>query len=186
MRFMLAIFLAVSGISSWAGSADKLVVAKNDKGQLLFLRTVRSGRIGAHEGTGVPAGRFYQWDPIILDAAAYYAVDPYYIKAIGLVESRFQKNAVSPAGARGPWQFMPRTAAQMGVEDPHDPIQAIWGCAALVRRLVDAYNGDLRLVAAAYNAGEPAVNRARGIPNNPETRKYVPDVLWAWDDMQRH
>ena len=186
MRFLLSLCLMLPGLSSWASTANRLVVARNTQGQVLFLRKVPSGRLGTHVGTGLSEGRYHQWDPIILDSAAHYAIDPYFIKAIGMVESRFNRNAKSPAGAEGPWQFMPRTADKIGIEDPYDPVQAIWGCAALLRRLVDAYHGDMRLVAAAYNAGEPAVNRAKGIPNIPETQKYVPDVLWTWDDMQRN
>lgn len=186
MRFTASLCLVLSGLAAWAGSADRLVVARNTQGQILFLRKVPSGRLGTHVGSGLTEGRFHQWDPIILEAASHYAIDPYFIKAIGLVESRFNRNAKSRAGAEGPWQFMPGTADTIGINDPYDPVQAIWGCAALLRRLVDKYQGDMRKVAAAYNAGEKNVDKAGGVPNIPETQKYVPDVLWAWDDMQRN
>ncbi len=89
-------------------------------------------------------------------------------------ESRFVRTAMSPAGAQGIAQFMPRTAAAMGVEDPFDPVQALPASARLLQGLHRRY-GNLGLAAAAYNAGEPLVNRwlQRGGVLPQETRKYV-------------
>src|SRR6266540_2640995 len=69
---------------------------------------------------------------------------------------------------------MPRTAAAMGVEDPFDPVQALPASARLLQGLHRRY-GNLGLAAAAYNAGEPLVNRwlQRGGVLPQETRKYV-------------
>lgn len=73
-------------------------------------------------------------------------------------------------------QLTPDTAATLRVADIHDPIQNIRGGAKQLRRLMNLYNGDLRLSLAAYNAG---VNRVKGhrVPRIRETRIYVKKVL---------
>jgi Transglycosylase SLT domain len=88
-------------------------------------------------------------------------------------ESRFMFRAVSPAGALGIAQFMPKTAAAMGLDDPFDPLQALPASARLLHHLHARY-GNLGLAAAAYNAGEPLVNKWLRGGNLPrETRNYV-------------
>ena len=77
----------------------------------------------------------------------------------------------------GLMQLMPRTAASMGVSDPFDPRQNIFGGARYLRLLANKFNGDLVLTIAAYNAGEGAVTRYRGVPPYAETRRYVQRVL---------
>ena len=72
---------------------------------------------------------------------------------------------------------MPRTAASMGVTAPFDPRQNILGGARYLRVLANQFNGDLVLTVAAYNAGEGAVARYRGVPPYDETRRYVRRVL---------
>ena len=67
-------------------------------------------------------------------------------------ESRFDAKAISPKGAAGIAQFMPRTASWHGLADPFDPIEALRHSAAYLRELVDQF-GNLGLAAAAYNAG---------------------------------
>jgi transglycosylase-like protein with SLT domain/sporulation related protein len=72
-------------------------------------------------------------------------------------ESAFQPNAVSPAGAQGVAQFMPGTASARGLADPFDPASAIPASAKYLAELVRKF-GNLGLAAAAYNAGETAVD----------------------------
>ena len=67
-------------------------------------------------------------------------------------ESRFDAKAISPKGAAGIAQFMPRTASWHGLADPFEPIQALRHSAAYLRELLDQF-GNLGLAAAAYNAG---------------------------------
>jgi Transglycosylase SLT domain len=89
-------------------------------------------------------------------------------------ESRFHPNAVSRAGALGIAQFMPKTAAAVGLDDPLDPLQALPASAQLLARLNRDF-GNLGLAAAAYNAGGKRVNDwlAKGIALPKETRDYV-------------
>ncbi len=89
-------------------------------------------------------------------------------------ESRFRPRAVSPVGAKGIAQFMPATAAEWGLEDPFDPIQALPASAAFLRSLMDQF-GNFGLAAAAYNGGPGRLGRwlkgKGGLPK--ETRNYV-------------
>ncbi len=89
-------------------------------------------------------------------------------------ESRFVFRAVSPAGALGIAQFMPRTAAAMGLTNPFDPLKALPASARLLGGLFQRF-GNLGLAAAAYNAGEARVNNWLSnksvLPQ--ETRNYV-------------
>jgi soluble lytic murein transglycosylase-like protein len=165
-----------------------LTVARNRAGQILYLRPLPAGtRLGQVKGTGVPPERFYKYDKVILDAAAYYGIDPLFVKAILLVESGFRPEAESRAKAQGIAQFMAPTAESVGVTNRRDPIESIWGCAALLRRLCDQFNGNMILMAAGYNAGANAVEKAgRRVPRFSETQQYVPAVLWAWDRMQQN
>jgi len=89
-------------------------------------------------------------------------------------ESRFVFRAVSPAGALGIAQFMPRTAASVGLANPFDPLMALPASARLLGTLFHRF-GNLGLAAAAYNAGEARVSNwlsnKSGLPQ--ETRNYV-------------
>lgn len=93
-------------------------------------------------------------------------------------ESRFDPNAVSPAGAEGIAQFMPGTAALRGLADPYDIDQAVPASARYLAELRVSF-GNLGLAAAAYNAGENRVSRwlARGGFLPLETENYVLDIL---------
>jgi hypothetical protein len=99
-------------------------------------------------------------------------------------ESRFDALAVSPKGAAGIAQFMPRTASWHGLADPFDPIEALRHSAAYLRELLNRF-GNLGLAAAAYNAGPTRVSAwltsHRPLPG--ETRNYVALVTgWTVDE----
>ncbi len=104
-------------------------------------------------------------------------VDPYLARAIIQAESAFYIQARSRAGALGLMQLMPATAQRFGVVNPFDPRQNITGGVKYLRWLLDHFKNDLEKVVAAYNAGEGAVARHKGIPPFAETRAYVPRVL---------
>jgi hypothetical protein len=92
-------------------------------------------------------------------------------------ESGFNPFAESPAGAQGIAQFMPGTAAAMGLENPFDPMEAIDAQAHLMSDLLRSFGGKVALALAGYNAGAGAVEQYGGIPPYPETRAYVTKIL---------
>ena len=110
---------------------------------------------------------------IVERLAPAYEVDPELAMAVIAVESGFRANAVSPKNAQGLMQLIPETAQRFQVADPFDPESNVRGGLAYLRRLLGLFDGDVRLVAAAYNAGEGAVLRHRGVPPYRETREYV-------------
>ncbi len=118
------------------------------------------------------------FDDIIEEASSAYDVPQSFIKAVIKVESNFNPYAISRAGAQGLMQLMPSVAKNLGVEDPFDPRENIFGGTKLLRTLIDQYEGDINLILAAYNAGGVAVNRYGGIPY-PQTRHYVASV-YRW------
>ena len=110
-------------------------------------------------------------------AARRHGLDPELVIAVVSVESGFRPQAVSPKGAQGLMQLMPRTAQSLGVVDAFDPEQNLDGGVRHLGQLLAAYNGDVERALAAYNAGEGAVHRHNGIPPYRETRAYVKKVL---------
>jgi soluble lytic murein transglycosylase-like protein len=91
-------------------------------------------------------------------------------------ESSNGANLNSPKGARGPMMLLPQTAAQYGVKDICNPVENVHGSMLLLKDLVVQFQGNMMLVAAAYNAGSERVYQAKGVPTNSETVRYVAAV----------
>ena len=117
----------------------------------------------------------------IATAATQYGVDESIVRAIIHAESAFNPNALSRVGAQGLMQLMPATARRFGVGNAFDPGQNIRGGVQYLAFLLKRFNGDLRLVAAGYNAGEGAVDKYRGVPPYSETQRYVQRVTLLAD-----
>jgi soluble lytic murein transglycosylase-like protein len=118
-----------------------------------------------------------KYDQIINRSAEKYNVDPALIKAVIKTESNFNHRAVSPKGARGLMQLMPTTAYALQVSDSFQPENNVEGGVKYLRYLMELFRNDLSLALAAYNAGENAVIKHRGIPPYRETQNYVQRVL---------
>lgn len=112
----------------------------------------------------------------IHNAATQFGVEEAIVRAIIHAESAYRPNAVSHAGAQGLMQLIPATASRFGVSDPFDPGQNISGGVKYLAWLMKRYSSNLTLVAAAYNAGEGAVDRNGGVPPYSETQRYVQRV----------
>ncbi len=119
---------------------------------------------------------YTSYDNIIREMSKKYGVDPVLVRAIVKVESDFNPNVVSSKGATGLMQLMPATAKLMGVKDIFDPRENIEGGVKYLFYLMNRFS-ELKLVIAAYNAGETAVRKYNKIPPYKETRNYVKKVL---------
>ena len=115
-------------------------------------------------------------DTLITAAQSNDLPIPFFIHLL-LQESNFRPDVVSSAGAQGIAQFMPETAATVGLDNPFDPLQAIAASARLLRDLVKQF-GNLGLAAAAYNAGPRRIQdwlaRKGKLPD--ETQHYVKTI----------
>jgi soluble lytic murein transglycosylase-like protein len=120
----------------------------------------------------------------ISKAAQHAGLDPALVHAVIGVESAYRDKAVSPKGAVGLMQVMPETGRRYGIEDLKLPAQNIRAGTRYLSDLMRMFGGDLRLVLAAYNAGENAVIRnGWRVPPYLETRRYVPRVLDAYSTL---
>lgn len=179
---LVAAATAVAASGTRARAGDDLLYYVDGQGSIVFTNTpsrkdvkpvprLAAGRVS--RTATLPATRF---DPYIDMVARDNGLDPTLVKAVALVESGFNPKAVSRKGARGLMQLMPKTAARYGVSDPTDPYQSLRGGARHLRDLLDAYDGNVTLALAAYNAGQGAVARYGGVPAFAETRDYVRKV----------
>lgn len=116
-----------------------------------------------------------RYDGIIKDRSAKHGVDPELVRAVIQVESAYQARARSTRGAVGLMQVLPSTARQYGVRNLYDPSSNIDVGIRHLKTLLDRF--PLTLALAAYNAGQAAVERFRGVPPYRETEDYVARIL---------
>jgi hypothetical protein len=130
-------------------------------------------------GVGRVTGRLFrhEYSDIVNSWSKEFGVDPSFVRAVIHVESAFNPRAVSPMGAQGLMQLMPRMAKHLGVKNPFSPEENIRGGVKHLAYLLDRYRGDKRLALAAYNAGEDDVERYKGVPPFNETQQYVRKIL---------
>lgn len=117
------------------------------------------------------------YDRLIRRTAKAHQVDMALVKAVMHIESAFNPHAVSNKGAQGLMQLMPETAQRYGAEDLFDPVQNVRAGVLYLKDLQKMFKNNTRLVLAAYNAGENAVLRYKGIPPYDETQDYVRKVM---------
>jgi soluble lytic murein transglycosylase-like protein len=165
-------------------AADAAAAGELSASTMTFDR-VASAPVGAAASTGgtssvdwsssgdaVPTGTPYA--ELFTQAGQQHGISPKLLAAVASVESSFNPNAVSPAGAQGLMQFMPETAEGMGV-DPWDPASAIDGSARLLTGLQQRF-GNIEAALAAYNVGSGTVARNDGrVPASAQG--YVDKVL---------
>ena len=118
----------------------------------------------------------------IAEVASAAGIEPLLVEAVIATESAFDPNALSNKGAQGLMQLMPATVERFDVADVWDPRENIRGGVAYLSILDGVFNGDLRRVLAAYNAGEGAVMEHGGVPPYEETRTFVQRVLTYYRD----
>jgi len=155
----------------------------------------RKGWTAADLPTWAKAGKPYkrkwvnssEFDSHIRIAALKYGVEPALVKAVIQVESNFDPEAVSRAGARGLMQLMPGTAAQysLGMQQIYNPQRNIEAGVRHLAYLKTLFPNNTPFVLAAYNAGENNVIKHNGIPPFPETVNYVQKVAYSHNIFKR-
>jgi len=153
-----------------------------DKGHKLVTSSRHMRKIGKwaakkNDKWQAPAINYMRFESLIQQAASRHNVDAALVKAVIHTESHFNPHATSHKGASGLMQLMPQTAEQFGVTDMYNPRQNINAGTEYLSKLMKRYSNSMTLVLAAYNAGETAVARYKGIPPYKETRNYVKKVL---------
>jgi soluble lytic murein transglycosylase-like protein len=202
MRFVVAACAAFlilmcdlnSSASRQTSIVDRTVLQNNQASPLvpvveLFLASVQAIDVAnaraAHEQVIEPAPEIQpasqpqrspteQFCHALREAAEASGIPVPFFARLIWQESRFKSNEVSHVGAQGVAQFMPETAAEVGLDDPFDPMKALPASAKFLRKLRDDF-GNLGLAAAAYNAGPGRIQKwlakQSGLPR--ETRDYV-------------
>lgn len=147
------------------------------RGKILYKLgdDARPKRRAKRRGRVAPARRS-EFTTYVARAAEAYALPEALIWAVMRVESGFNPDVISHKGAQGLMQLMPTTGEEMGVTDPFDPEQNIYGGARYLRILANRFDGDLVLTLSGYHAGGGAVQSAGGIPYE-QTAQYVRMVL---------
>lgn len=115
------------------------------------------------------------------EAASETGLDIELLKAVAAIESCFNPEAVSKAGAKGIMQLMPNTAKQLGVTNIFDPRENILAGARYLKQMLDRFK-EPELALAAYNAGPGNVEKYGGLPPFKETQDYVSKVMNLWKE----
>jgi hypothetical protein len=190
VRLLLPTVALVLGLTVVPASAQ-IFVSRDEAGTLVLsdqplagaasTYTVRNSAIRTTRAVNAEGQSLY--DEVIESAAATHGVRPELVRAVIQVESGFNPRARSNKGAMGLMQLMPATAADLGVDNPWDPIQNIHGGVAYLGSLIREF-GDEVLALAAYNAGPGAVNRyGQRVPPYRETQDYVQKITRRTDSM---
>ena len=166
-------------------AVENLLVEKSDEEtapaqDTSHIRDMNSGG-GTNEDTKQNTDRF---NDIIREASQRFMVPEQLISAVIKQESSFDQRAVSPKGAMGLMQLMPATAAFLGVEDPFNAEENIFGGTQYLRELINRFNGNLNKALAAYNAGPQRVGE--DIPDIPETKDFIQSVLDYYNAFSRY
>jgi soluble lytic murein transglycosylase-like protein len=129
--------------------------------------------------------RYSRYDTSILEASRTHSIPEAFIRAIIRVESDYNPDVVSVAGAEGLMQMLPGTAKRMGCGNSFDPHQNIMGGTRYLRYLANMFGGDMVLTIAGYHAGEGAVMKYNGVPPYTTTRGYIKRVLMHYYEYKK-
>jgi len=151
-----------------------------------------AGRIHFTNVPTVSHFRFYRaegqdkgLEQLISHFAEQFQLDEALIRAVIKVESDFNPQVVSSKGAQGLMQLMPETANEVGISNPFDPSESIYGGSRYLRQMLDSFDRNLDFALAAYNAGPSMVRKYGGIPPYEETQNYVRRVKYYLDYYRR-
>lgn len=125
----------------------------------------------------------FRYASLVLPLSEKHGLDWKLVAAVMAIESNYNPRAISPKGAIGLMQLMPRTAAlyRVSSKELFNPKKNIEAGVLHLKMLHDRYEGDLSRVIAAYNTGESAVNRYKGVPPYRYTRAFVKRVMARYE-----
>jgi soluble lytic murein transglycosylase-like protein len=190
MRFCFTLACFSLAAAPWLSAASPESAARAQRGPVVSVvradsRSGRLVRVLKVEPRAVPGKAAASPSATVAEAmadqvaetAGRYQVDPLLVDSLIQVESNYNPVAVSPKGARGLMQLMPRTARHLDVKNSFDTLENLDGGVRYLKYLLTMFGDqDPRLALAAYNAGEGAVIRHGGVPPYPETIQYVSKV----------
>src|SRR5436190_1147719 len=194
--FHLALAAGFAATAAWAASLPdsvrtvKTVVRADANGRLVRSTVVAPRVVRENLIASIPVGQEPPAAPepqppkappstfreAVDRIAERHNLSPQLVHSVIKVESNYNPNAISSKGALGLMQLIPATARRFGVSNAFNPVENVEGGARYLRYLLDLYKGDYRLALAAYNAGEGAVARHRGVPPYAETVNYLQQV----------
>lgn len=155
------------------GKDGKKIYANTEEIYQLVNNLNFSSETTQFQTTPIDNQPFQKIDSLIDHISEQHGVDPDLVKAVARVESNYNPRAVSYKGALGLMQLLPDTAKRFGVLNVWDPQQNIEGGVKFLKFLSEMFPNNLPYILAAYNAGENAVVKHRGIPPYRETQAYV-------------
>jgi len=159
------------------GSVTRLYLGTDDGGYV-DIPTAEIERFEKSPLAPSPADAASQSLPDVINAISdRHHLDPDLINSVIHAESGFNPRAVSPKGAQGLMQLMPRTASDLGVTDAFDPGANVEGGTRYLSELLERYDFDLIKALAAYNAGPERVEKYHGVPPYYETQAYVAKIV---------
>lgn len=123
---------------------------------------------------------------LVTEIANTYAMDAALVRAVIHAESNFNRKAKSRAGAQGLMQLMPATQKSFKVRNPYDAKENITAGTKLLKQLLHKYGNNIKFATAAYNAGESAVAKYRGVPPYEETKNYVKRVAQLYSRYKQY
>lgn len=181
---MISLLEAISATNSQKNININININSEDLENILGLDTLTSSQNSNKvESTNKDENVNSKIESAIEKSAKKYGVDEKLIRAIIKVESNFDPNCVSSAGAKGLMQLMPFNCTDLGVTDPFDIEQNIDGGTRHIKEYLNMYDGDVQMALAAYNGG-PGRMASRGVKSiddlykmPKETQAYVPKVM---------
>lgn len=200
--FVLACTAPAAAMELVIFASERSIVAERcvESGDLLVLDLPGGGKLGVprdrirerHMGFVLPVDdpepqkhlpASIPYRDLVAKYCQMYQMDWKLVAAVIRVESNFNPRAVSPAGAQGLMQLMPSVQKDEGVSDPFDPEQNIAAGVRFLKKMLDAFEGDLELGLAAYNAGLSRVQAKGAVPNIAETKAYVAKILTIYPTL---
>lgn len=161
------------GCVQQAEQAERIEQQKAEEARLAAQRAADQEALATHYREWVNTPEKQRIMKIVYKLAPQFGIQPGLAFAVIRAESNFDVNALSHKNAQGLMQLIPETAARFRVSKPFDAEQNIRGGLSYLQWLLAYFRGDVPLVLAAYNAGEGAVERFRGVPPYPETQGYI-------------